>query len=442
MVIRGFEGESAEGHRTRRIVLVMVRWVALSAVVVAGGTALWAPAPWSWVGFLASLAAAGGICGIERHRRRSDEETRRGIQELNAEIDALLSREKMHTALLASLPVGVVAVRRGMPVYANRAAIEFLGKRVVEVGAPMPTEVRRVIDEARQGGSPSRQFVQGYPRRIIEVSSHPPGDDDLIVLYLVDITERAQTDRMRQDFVAAASHELKTPVAAIQAAAETVLVALDDDLDVVFEFSGRIFDNALRMSRIVGNLLDLSRLESDALRAEPFDLADVLGEEVQRFSSSRPSIEFEATPTPMVGNPSDLALAFRNLLENAVRHTPDDGWVRASVFSTDDEAAVVVVDSGAGIPAADLPRIFERFYRADVARSRATGGTGLGLAIVKHVADLHGGRVEVESRLGEGSTFRMRVPALPHNHPVDRSAPFRSGPRSERRRLPHRPPPG
>ena len=335
------------------------------------------------------------------------------LHDLNVERAGLVGREELHTTLLASLPVGVVAVRSGRPVYANRAAVEFLGERVLEVGAPIPTAVRQVIEEAHHGRSSTGQFVQGYPRRIMGVSAHPAGGDGLIVIHLVDVTERWQTDRMRQDFVAAASHELKTPVAAIQAAAETVLVALEDDPDVVFEFSGRILDNAIRMSRIVANLLDLSRLESDTLRVEPFDLADVLGEEVRRFSSLLPPIEFAAVSTPMVGSPSDLALAFRNLLENAVRHTPDEGWVRASVGAANGEATVVVADSGSGIPAADIPRVFERFYRVDAARSRATGGTGLGLAIVRHVADLHRGRVEVESRLGEGSTFRIRVPALP-----------------------------
>ena len=115
----------------------------------------------------------------------------------------------------------------------------------------------------------------------------------------------------------------------------------------------------------------------------------------------------------MIGNPSDLALAFRNLLENAVRHTPEDGQVAASVEADNGVATIVVADTGSGIPAADLTRIFERFYRVDAARSRSTGGTGLGLAIVKHVAELHGGRVEVESRLGQGSTFRIRVPSVP-----------------------------
>lgn len=198
-----------------------------------------------------------------------------------------------------------------------------------------------------------------------------------------------------------------------------MLATFEDDPEAAFEFSGRILDNAIRMSNIVANLLDLSRLESGGLRTEPFDLAVVLGEEVRRLSSARPPIEFAAEAAPMVGNPSDLALAFRNLLENAVRHTPDSGRVRASVRAENGEVEVEVSDSGAGIPAADIPRIFERFYRVDAARSRATGGTGLGLAIVKHVADQHRGRVEVESRLGEGSTFRICVPALPPDHPAE-----------------------
>lgn len=415
MVRDGDRTEPVPGSRARRLGLLALGGVSLSAVLVAGGAALRAPLPWSWVGCLAALAGIGTIFWVGRVRRRREMEIRLRLHDLNVDKAGLVSREELHTALLASLPVGVVAVRSGRPVYANRAAVEFLGERVVEVGAPLPTAVREVLEEAHQGRSSTGQFAQGYPRRVIEVSAHPPGDDGLIVIQLVDVTERWQTDRMRQDFVAAASHELKTPVAAIQAAAETVLVALEDDPDVALEFSGRIFDNAIRMSSIVANLLDLSRLESDPLRVEPFDLADVLGEEVHRFISSRPSIEYEAVPTPMIGNPSDLALAFRNLLENAVRHTPDEGWVRASVAVGNGEATIVVADSGSGIPTADLRRVFERFYRVDAARSRATGGTGLGLAIVKHVADLHGGRVEVESRLGQGSTFRMHVPTLPQD---------------------------
>ena len=384
--------------------------------MLAGLAALWAPAPWPWIGGPAALAGTGAWYWAGRLGSRAEAEAGRRIGELSAENVRLADGEKLHTDLLASLPVGVMAVGAERPVYANRAAVDFLGERVNEPGTPLPAAVRSVIAEARRGRASSGQFVQGLPRRIIEVSARLPdggGGGGLIMIHLVDVTERRETDRIRQEFAAAASHELKTPAAAIRAAAETVLTAWEDDPEAALDFAGRILDNAVRMSRIVNDLLDLSRLEYGALKAEPFDLADVLGEESERFGGASPAVEFRAAPTPMLGNPSDMALAFRNLLENAVRNTPDRGWVRASVGSENGEARVEVADNGAGIPAADIPRIFERFYRVDEARSRSAGGTGLGLAIVKHVADLHRGRVEVESRLGEGSTFRICVPVLP-----------------------------
>ena len=376
-------------------------------------SALGAPSPGRWIGVAGVVTCIWSILGLRKRRRRLQVETTRYIHDLEIELGRAQGGEKLYAALLESLPVGVVAVRSGRPEYANRAAVEFLGERVTQRGAPIPTAVRQVIEDAGEGRTKPRQFSQGFPRRVMEVSGYPPGPEGIVLLHLFDITERSQTDRMRQDFVEAASHELKTPVAAIQAAAETVLVAIEDDPDVAFDFSGRILDNAIRMSRIVSDLLDLSRLESTTPRMEPFDLAGSLGEVARRFSSSLPPVTFDAVPTPIFGNPSDLALAFRNLVENAVRHTPETGRIQAAVSSGNGETVVTVTDTGVGIPAADLPRIFERFYRVDSARSRATGGTGLGLAIVKHVAEMHGGRVEVDSRLGEGSTFRMCLPSGP-----------------------------
>ena len=385
----------------------------VAGALLAAVAALGAPSPGRWIGVAGGVVCIWSTLWLRKRRRRVHMETRRYTHNLEIELGGVRSGEKLYTAMLESLPVGVVAVRSGRPVYANRAAVEFLGERVTQRGAPIPTAVRQVIDEAGSGRTLSRRFAQGFPRRVMEVNGYPPGRDGIVLLHLFDITERSQSDRMRQDFVVAASHELKTPVAAIQAAAETVLVALEDDPEVALEFSGRILDNAIRMSRIVTDLLDLTRLESTTPRMEPFDLAGALGEVVRRFTTLLPPVTFDAVSTPIIGNPSELALAFRNLLENAVRHTPKTGRVRAAVSSRNGEAIITVTDTGAGIPAADLPRIFERFYRVDEARSRASGGTGLGLAIVKHVAELHGGRVEVESRLGEGSTFRICVPSVP-----------------------------
>ena len=393
----------------RRLGPTLARWVTSASLVAAGIATLQAPPPWPWVGM--GALALGVVSLVLQHRIRRRErslaETR--IEELEADGLELSRSRDLYGSLLSALPVGVVAVRSGQVVYANPASIEVLGERVTQAGAPVPGAVREVIEEAVAGRSGSARFSQGLPRRVMEVEARPIGDG-LVLLHLSDITERSRIDRMRQDFVIAASHELKTPVAAVKAAAETVLLALEDDQDVVSDFSGRILDNAVRMSRIVSDLLDLSRLESGILPFEACDLAEVVGEVVERFLTARPSIEWDAEPTPVMGSPSYLALACRNLLENAVRHTPDDGWIRITVGAAHGEATVVVADDGTGIPSDDLPRIFERFYRVEAARSRATGGTGLGLAIVKHVADLHDGRIEVESRLGQGSTFRLRIP--------------------------------
>ncbi|MDE0138905.1 MAG: ATP-binding protein [bacterium] len=398
--------------RARRIGPALARWAASASLAAAGIAAVQAPPPWPWVGIGAVALGVVSLMLQYRIHRRERSVAEALIEELEAEGLEMSRSRDLYGSLLSALPVGVVAVQSGQAVYANPAAIEVLGDRVTQAGAPMPGAVREVMEEAVAGRSSSGRFSQGLPRRVMEVAALPVGEG-LVLLHLSDITERSRIDRMRQDFVIAASHELKTPVAAIKAAAETVLLALEDDQDVVSSFSGRILDNAVRMSRTVSDLLDLSRLESGILPLEACDLAEVVGEVVERFVTARPSIEWDAEPTLVMGNPSYLALACRNLLENAVRHTPDDGRIRVAMGTADGEATVVVTDDGTGIPSDELPRIFERFYRVDAARSRATGGTGLGLAIVRHVADLHHGRIEVESRLGQGSTFRLRIPVRP-----------------------------
>lgn len=398
--------------RARRIGAALARWAASASLAAAGVAALQAPPPWPWVGVGAVVLGVVSLMLQYRIHRREGSAAETRIEELEADQLEVSRSRYLYGSLLSSLPVGVVAVQSGQVVYANPAAIEVLGERVTQAGAPMPGAVREVIEEAVAGRSSSGRFSQGLPRRVMEVAARPVGEG-LVLLHLSDITERSRIDRMRQDFVIAASHELKTPVAAIKAAAETVLLALEEDHDVVSSFSGRILDNAVRMSRTVSDLLDLSRLESGILPLEACDLAEVAGEVVERFVTARPSIEWDAEPTLVMGNPSYLALACRNLLENAVRHTQEDGRIRVAIAAAEGEATVVVTDDGTGIPSDELPRIFERFYRVDAARSRATGGTGLGLAIVKHVADLHDGRIEVESRLGQGSTFRLRIPVRP-----------------------------
>jgi signal transduction histidine kinase len=231
-------------------------------------------------------------------------------------------------------------------------------------------------------------------------------------MVLRDVTAARRVEAMRRDFVADASHELKTPAAAIQAAAETVEGAVADDPESAARFAGQVRRDAARLAGIVSDLLDLSRLEVERPAPDPVRLDEVVGEEIERLRSTADGVRIESAVDPVTvrGTRDDLALLVRNLLDNAVRYSPEEGRVRVRLSKRHGRAVLEVEDTGIGIPGRDLPRIFERFYRVDRARSRETGGTGLGLSIARHVAERHGGGIEAESELGRGSTFRVTLP--------------------------------
>jgi two-component system sensor histidine kinase SenX3 len=246
------------------------------------------------------------------------------------------------------------------------------------------------------------------------VVTTPAGDDGSVLVVVTDVTESRRIDAIRRDFVANASHELKTPAASIQAAAETLRDAAADDPEAVARFAAQLERDALRLSRIVMDLLDLSRLETEHDGHGQVQLETLVHEEVERAApmadDAGVALEIAAdAPAPVTGSARDLALLLRNLIDNGIRYTPEGGSVRVAVSTVGDDAVLTVRDTGIGIPTKDLPRIFERFYRVDRARSRETGGTGLGLAIVKHVAENLGAHVEVESELGVGTTFTVRL---------------------------------
>jgi signal transduction histidine kinase len=239
--------------------------------------------------------------------------------------------------------------------------------------------------------------------------------DGAVVLVARDVTSERQLDRIRRDFVANASHELKTPVASILALAETLSEGAGQDPDTAGRFLSHLEQEANRLSRLVGDLLDLSRLEGEARERTTVDLGEVVSEEADRLRARAEGagirLVVEAPePVGVSGSKGDLGLLVHNLLDNAIQYSPDGGEVRASVRVREDRAELRVTDTGIGISSRDLDRVFERFYRADPARSRATGGTGLGLSIVRHVAESHSGDVLARSVLGAGSTFIVRLP--------------------------------
>jgi len=241
------------------------------------------------------------------------------------------------------------------------------------------------------------------------------GPTGRIVVTMTDITQRRRLEVLRRDFVANASHELKTPVAALRALAETLLTALPDDPEAARGFAVRIGREAERLDTLVRDLLDLSRVERGTLDVEPVDLVglakEVVGSYADRAEERRIKLRTELRPSvAMRGDRAQLGLLLSNLIDNAVRYTPSKGTVRVRLDASESRAVLQVADTGEGIPANELSRIFERFYRVDKARARQTGGTGLGLAIVRHVAESHGGMVTVDSELGRGTTFTVTLP--------------------------------
>ncbi|MEU5725792.1 MULTISPECIES: ATP-binding protein [unclassified Micromonospora] len=245
-----------------------------------------------------------------------------------------------------------------------------------------------------------------------------------------DVTESHRLARVRRDFVANVSHELKTPIGALQLLAEALVDAtepagegaadLSEDMIAARRFAERIQHESTRLGRLVQELLELTRLQGAEPQPapEPVSVDWVIAEVIDRTRTGATARHVEIVVDgqrglTVYGSDSQLATALANLVENAINYSGEDTTVRVTARATDEYVEIAVADQGIGIAPNEVDRIFERFYRADQARSRATGGTGLGLAIVKHIASNHGGRVDVSSTLGGGSTFTLRLPARP-----------------------------
>lgn len=297
--------------------------------------------------------------------------------------------------------------------------------------------IRTLAGQVRRTGV-RREIELDLPRGRDSAGENPLGvhlramglGNGFIAVEAVDVTESHRLTRVRRDFVANVSHELKTPIGALQLLAEALLDAtepadaaapdLSEDLVAARRFAERIQHESTRLGRLVQELLELTRLQGAEPQPppEPVALDWVIAEVVDRTrttaSARGVTVTVEgARGLTAYGSDSQLATAVANLVENAINYSGEDTTVRVTLSGDDEHVEVAVADQGIGIAPTDVDRVFERFYRADQARSRATGGTGLGLAIVKHIASNHGGRVEVSSTLGGGSTFTLRLPASP-----------------------------
>lgn len=324
-------------------------------------------------------------------------------------------------AILEQISEGVVVLDEHLrPTFLNAAARAILGLQ--RTGVPERITSQEVGDLAQRALS-SREPIEEilnlwYPIRSSIKARVTRLEDDRLLVLLQDITEEELSQRIRREFVSHASHELKSPVAGLQTLAEALGQALQDDPPAAARFAERMATEAGRLGRLVTDLLDLSRLEDPArIPDEPIELSVLAEHELEQLGpaarSKGMSIVDRVTKGIWVkGDDEQIGLMIRNLLENAVRYTPDGGTVALEVTTNDSAALIRVQDTGMGIPREAQGRVFERFFRVDRARARDRGGTGLGLAIVKHVAELHGGDVLVESELGEGSIFTVSLPLL------------------------------
>jgi two-component system phosphate regulon sensor histidine kinase PhoR len=338
---------------------------------------------------------------------------------LENEMQETAEARRVRDLILSSMEEGILlAAPDGRVTFANPASERHLGSVPDRVTGLLPSSLRQAVARARdEGVTASIEAEVGTPVRALRGLAMPVEADGSVLVVVRDVTEAKRLESVRRDFVTNASHELKTPAAAVQAIAETLRGAARNDPSVVPRFAEQLEGEAIRLSRIVSDLLDLSRLESGSELEQVVRLDEITVEETSRFEAAASSAGLELTvdihPTDGVrGSARDLSLLVRNLVDNAIRWTRSGGSVHVTVLARDHETCLEVSDTGIGIPSRELPRIFERFYRVDRARSRDRGGTGLGLSIVRHVAENHGGRVSVESELGRGTTFEVRLPAV------------------------------
>jgi len=341
-------------------------------------------------------------------------------------------------SVLDNMPTGVVMIGPdGKITLYNREAGELLGSSARERVGRSFAEIRQhfeLVGLIREGLESStvvhEEITVYYPEeRLLEIHIVPMtagGDETMgLLLVLQDVTAIRRLERMRSEFVANVSHELKTPVAAVKGFAETLLSGAMNDPETAKSFLTIIQDESDRLNRLIGDILELSKIESrrSPLQFSPIDLTAFLERltELLGPEAAKKNIELDVDAGQGLFLEADedrLGQILMNLMQNGINYTPDGGRVkvRAEIVGDADgeeeSVRITVSDTGIGIPKKDIPRIFERFYRVDKARSRSSGGTGLGLSIVKHLTELHHGTIRVESTVGAGSKFILELPLL------------------------------
>ena len=420
-------------------------WIALGEALLAGVVAALVLGTWRARALAAPVLElaraarriAAGDLAARAAVRSNDEIGQLGdsfnamAEELRQKLVAVREEHNKIEAIISSMSDAVVAVdHQGAILLLNRAAEDLLG-------LPPEARGRRLGDIA--GGHPCWRCIRMAAesgKDVVEEFSPSPGEDRILDLHATplrgpggevsgavavvrDGTELRRADRLRRELTANVSHELRTPLTSIKGFTETLLAGAMSDEAACRRFLTIIDGEAGALMKLVDDLMDLSRLESRVVSFEPtaVRLDELVAEALSRMrpQAEAHQIQLRAAavePVTVLADRERIRQVITTLLDNAIKFTPDGGGVEASVGRSDSEGVVSVADTGRGIPADDLQRIFDRFYRVDRSRSREAGGTGLGLPIAKHIVEAHGGHITVMSRINSGSTFTFTLPIL------------------------------
>jgi len=398
--------------------LAAVRLSVLAEAAAARETGVWIP-PAALRNSPLNLESA--IDSMNLHLQSRIEELQRKSRQLQE------STERLET-VLGSMVEGVIAVDEGQRIlFANRAARALLDMQAANpVGRPIWEIIRHSrIDEVIRtvlAGRETPAVEIDLPRKhavVAVMGSRLPGNPSSgAVLVFHNITELRRLENIRRDFVSNVSHELKTPLTAIQAYTETLLDGALDEPEHRIGFVERIAEQANRLHALIQDLLQLARIESgeNVFEVQPVDVASVVDECVEEQSAVAQSksqclfTEPSVTEISVRADAEGLRTILSNLIDNAVKYTQEGGTIAVRWRAEEGSAVIEVQDNGPGIPEEHHPRIFERFYRVDRARSRDVGGTGLGLSIVKHLVQVFGGDIDIRSQPGQGTTFAVHLP--------------------------------
>ncbi|MBA4549435.1 PAS domain S-box protein [Thermoactinomyces intermedius] len=348
---------------------------------------------------------------------------------LQKQMEMIRKNERRLNSIIESMESGLIMIdATGKVSLANRAfermfgipESDLIGRSFKQL--TYPYDIRSLITECAEKNMRIRKEIHLYypEEKMLEANLAPMWVEKNgvgVVVVFHDLTAIRRLEQLRKDFVANVSHELKTPITSIRGFAETLLDGAMSDQETCREFLGIIHGESLRLERLIGDLLELTQIESKRmiLKLEQVPVKNLL-ENVSktvkdRIFSKGLSFSMEIPkPFEVEVDQDRFRQILLNLLSNAMNYTPRGGCITVRATGDDKEWTLVVRDTGIGIPAEDLPRIFERFYRVDKARSRDSGGTGLGLAIVKHLVEVHQGKIDVESQVGQGTTFRLTFP--------------------------------